>query len=240
MSTAGMEVVMDNLVGVCYQGPIGESTDSVINRSPWPETTVLSTWLGEPVSNLTSLRPENLVINKRLIFPGRSNIRNQKISSLNGLLRLKELGVTYAWKIRSDFEVTSLKGLTTALLEDAGDHQIAFIDWVLHKGGYPMDFIQFGRIEQLIDLWSGVKPYSLLTRVPEKKIDKSFVKLFSKRDLDRNGHRSIRFLASKLYELPDTDVLWHKKKLSLKRDWAGNPVFCQLSGLPRIPDQNLD
>lgn len=135
--------------------------------------------------------------------------------------------VEYSWKIRTDFEIQGIEGLTTNLLNDLRPKGVAFIDWILHKGGYPMDFVQFGSTEDCLEMWKGVR--TVLGRVPEKKLNESFVRIWSKRNDDANAHKSMSFFATKLVSLEGSDLVWHKKNLTLKKHWIGNPVFVQLS-----------
>lgn len=145
--------------------------------------------------------------------------------------------VDYSWKIRSDFEIKRIEDLTNQLLDDSRFKSISFIDWVLHKGGYPMDFIQFGSTEDCLEMWRGVRTWSF-SRVPEKKLNESFVRIWSKRNEDRNAHKSMSFFATKLLDLEGSDLIWHKIKVTLRGNWMGNPVFVQLSAHEAPPDSH--
>jgi hypothetical protein len=223
---------LNNLsIGIVYQGPLNTALVETLNATPWPQRTILSTWESDPgLLREIPLPPSQIVVGKAPIFAGKGNVRAQKLSTLRGLTRLAELGVEHAWKIRSDFEITRISELTEALMQRMDLNGIGFIDWVLHKGGYPMDFVQFGKTSNLIDLWGGVRTHSLITRVTEKKIAKSFQRQFGFVNEDRNAWKSLHLLASEVMRIDGCDLLWHKRDLSLREDWTGNPVFCQLSG----------
>lgn len=218
-------------VGVCFQGPVSAHTPGIVSRSPWPSRTVLSTWSNSETGSIRlDLGPRNLVLSSPLLFSGKGNVRNQKVSTVRGLQRLLEQGVEYSWKIRSDFEVLNLSSLTESILDSGDFDGVAVIDWVLHKKGYPMDFIQFGKTETLLEMWSGVRTHSLITRVTEQKVSNSFARMFAKNNPDRNAFKSLRLLATSIVDLKGCDIVWHKHGITLRNDWVGNPVFCQLSG----------
>lgn len=135
-------------------------------------------------------------------------------------------GATHVIKIRSDMHVSNMDRLVELLLielERRGN-QVFFLDWVLHKRGYFMDFVQFDSIENLIQLWS--IPYvarALSRQAPEIILTKNFVKSFAPSVPDGVAFKRARFILPLLYN-NDLQIYWSKYSISTN-DWRGNPIF---------------
>ncbi len=108
-----------------------------------------------------------------------------------------------------------------------------FLDWVLHLSGYPMDFLQFGETSDLIALWEGVHlgvpNAGLAGFLPEVSCPEVRLKHAFCREFSPDPFKQIGFLASDFMANPNIDVLWMKRQLTMRRHWAGNPQFVQLS-----------
>jgi hypothetical protein len=59
-------------------------------------------------------------------------------------------------------------------------HPILFLDYSWHRKGYLLDFMQFGRVDDLITLWTlGHKLKFIHFRAPEEYLTKRFLKKFN-------------------------------------------------------------
>lgn len=96
-------------VGIVIQGPIYLERDFTFEtvkqyRKLYPEAViVVSTWDDTPVRDVEQIRglDVEVVLNKKPI-PNGANFNLQMITSLNGILKAKELGCEYVCKTRSD------------------------------------------------------------------------------------------------------------------------------------------
>lgn len=97
-------------VGIVLQGPIVKVGDFTLETLKIYKKTfryspiVLSTWEDEDDTYLQRIKElgVDILLNKKPSYPGVSNINFQIVSSLSGMKRLKELGVEYAIKSRTD------------------------------------------------------------------------------------------------------------------------------------------
>jgi len=117
---------------------------------------------------------------------------------------------------------------------ERGPARIFFFDWVPHRSGYPMDFIQFASTEDLIGLWRKVRTFTLTYQASEELL-KNALRRQSRGNLsDPNVWKQMGFMASTLNSIPGADVIWLKKDISFCNDWKGNPVFVQCAGMEEI------
>ena len=72
---------------------------------------ILSTWSNEDVGNFKDLDIE-LLLNEKPKHPGISNINYQIVSTLNGIIAAKKLGVAYILKTRTDQRIYNEKTIT--------------------------------------------------------------------------------------------------------------------------------
>jgi hypothetical protein len=150
---------------------------------------------------------------------------------VKGLELLLDEGYEYSWKIRSDFKIENLEALTSSLIEsiESSSRKVYFLDWVLHRSGYPMDFIQFGKTVDLLNVWKRVATAWPPNRSPEERLKTAFAKNFASKNPDKNPWKSIGFMANRAVSINGVDITWLKAGVSLKQDWVGNPVFVQMS-----------
>jgi len=116
---------------------------------------IFSTWKGSEYKyNSTDI----VIFNDTPKSSGYYNFNLQKISSYNGLLKAKELGYTYALKIRSDYLPTNAKNLISILKFDKINYLLweftSFL-WLTFPTlpGYFTDHLIFGPINEMIELW---------------------------------------------------------------------------------------
>lgn len=158
---------------------------------------VISTWVGQKYYNegIYSELPRNY---------GPQNINLQKISTLNGLLRAKELGATSAIKIRSDISITPLNGV-----ELLSEERISFLCYHNYHGGYYVDYMMGGPIDDMIKLWT----FDVNNEFPERQIYNNYNKLFNK---------SPQFVLGALAQT--SKIFWHKNS-KLINDYLSDPLM---------------
>lgn len=197
--------------------------------------TIHSTWEGE---HLPSGIQDDTVIQSRLPrLKGRSNVNLQATSTLAGLYVARDLGATHVLKTRSDMEFSDTDALVKILSEedDRRGSGVWFLDYVLHRSGYFMDFIQFGAIDHLVRLWSLPLRQRLgLTRfAPEEILTRNFESKFRHSVADGVAFKKARFMLPLLYE---NGIILHWSKRGITSDdWRGNPIFvCASSFRPQV------
>lgn len=100
-------------LAVVLQGPLAKETDFTVEtvkfyKIIFPNTPVIvSTWDDEDAEYLNRLRKEGaeVILNKKPIYPGPSNVNFQITSTRAGIKRAKDLGVDYVIKNRTDQRV---------------------------------------------------------------------------------------------------------------------------------------
>jgi hypothetical protein len=204
------------------------------------QNVIFSTWCDsenghkhENLKNFGGGQNQHVVCRPMPIWRGRNNLNLQKQSTLTGLHLARELGYEFSFKIRSDMVLTGVEELMDLLQAEVnkGPARIFFFDWVLHRTGYPMDFVQFGKTQDLIRLWSSVSTMPLTRLCPEELLKKAFRNSFLKKSDDKNVWKQIGFMAAMLNAIPNGDLNWIKNDINFRDDWRGNPVFVQCSGL---------
>lgn len=140
-----------------------------------------STWWGENAPQslrnvLYSSQPE----------PGIQNWRLQQKSAVEGLKWAKANGYKKALKIRSDILPTNAAKFVELLEGD-----LCFLFWHNWQSGYFLDYLQYGEIDTLIDIWSFNEepPYpeaGITKKVFDLELDKCDIK-FVGPQLDKNN-----------------------------------------------------
>jgi nucleoside-diphosphate-sugar epimerase len=158
---------------------------------------IFSTWEGQRDKYSDS---DIVVFNEYPTDAGIGNINYQKITTLNGLMKAKQLGFDYALKFRSDQIPTNPKEFVKSFFND----RLNFFAWHftpdLAIKGYMVDYFMSGPIDQLIDIWTFE---SIRYSIPEAMITNGILKNFEK----------FNFLVNVLDE--DNDVYWDKYKIKL-------------------------
>jgi hypothetical protein len=80
---------------------------------------------------------------------GTHNFNLQRVSTIAGLLKAKELGYTHALKIRCDMYPTNAQ----ALLDCMDWNKLNFFAWCNHQDGYVADYIIGGDLNDIFTLF---------------------------------------------------------------------------------------
>ena len=109
---------------------------------------IFSTWVGEEKKYSDS----DLVVYSQLpLYAGPANLNLQKITTIAGLNRAKELGYKRALKLRSDIIPTNISEFVKYL----DNNSMNFLCWHCHEvypncPGYLIDYLMSGSIDDLI------------------------------------------------------------------------------------------
>lgn len=181
---------MKNTTVIVVQGLATEELVQGIKESWKKFPIIFSTWEG--VEQTIFHKEDEVLYNKYPHSSAPVNWPLQRLSTLNGLLRAKELGYSRAVKWRVDFQTNNGKELVKLFEKD----YINFYAYMDHMGGYFTDFFMEGDIDDLIQIFStestGGFPERILTdRIKEIGLEK----------------RS-KFICKKL--TPEVDIFWTK------------------------------
>lgn len=181
-------------------------------KNNWNDNNVIfSTWIGEE-SKYT--KNDLVIFNKPPHYSGPQNLFYQQITSLNGLLKAKEIGYKKAIKIRSDMLVENTKKFLNLF-----DKDLNFFYWHDYDGGYICDYFMGGDIDQMIKLWDIDK--SIQYKFPEQAITKSFIH----KKLYKN---TFKFFGKSIDNLNDIFWIKNNKYLSSYLEdnlFITNPIF---------------
>jgi hypothetical protein len=135
---------------------------------------------------------------------GVRNLNLQRVSSLNGFLKAKEMGFKRVLKWRSDFYCPNPK----LFLETFEEDKINFYAW--HRDNYVTDFFMEGDIDEMIELftfqyWNAL-PY------PEKA--------FTERLFELGLDKKVAFNCKKIFE--PNDIKWMKTNYWLSANTLDN------------------
>lgn len=187
-------------------------------RDNWKNNNVIfSTWIGEE----TKYTKNDLVIfNDPPLNGGPQHLYFQQKSSLNGLLKAKEMGFKKAIKIRSDMIIKNVEGFLSVF-----DKQLNFFYWHDHDGGYLVDYFMGGDVDKMIDLWEIDK--SLNYRFPEQAITKSFI--------DKSLYKNtFKFFGNSINKM--NDIYWIKYNKYLSNYINDNSFKMKIWGLETLED----
>lgn len=141
-----------NKISIVVQGPSYYVDRIKNNLKDFKNDIIFSTWKGEE----EKYENEDIVIfNDIPHLKGITNFNCQKISTLNGLKKSKELGYTHSLKLRSDYIITNPKEFFGILEYD----KLNFNLWCMTESyptlnGYFGDQTIFGPIDSMIELWN--------------------------------------------------------------------------------------
>jgi hypothetical protein len=134
---------------------------------------------------------------------GPGNVLLQKTTTLAGLEYAQKIGYEYSLKIRSDLFPTNPDTLFSSFTD--GLNFIAkHRDSIDGHNGYLVDYMQFGRTDDLVTLWSGVESSS---SVAEICLLNSFLKNFTEKDCS--------FILDKLDS--SNDLWWERSKIFISQ-----------------------
>lgn len=188
---------------IVIQGPTN-SNHVLENKKCWNSFPIIfSTWINSDKSAY-DLNNDIVLFNKYPLHCGVANWEYQRISTLNGLKKAKELGFKRALKWRSDFKTNN----GYKLLELFELDKINFYAFIKHRDGYVADFFVEGDIDELINLFdtekNGTYPEQILTN----------------RLYELNLNKKSNFICKLLND--DADVYWHKYKYWFKKNICEN------------------
>jgi hypothetical protein len=152
---------------------------------------IFSTWEDVPETIFNS--DDTVLYNK---YPSGNQPGNwplQRLSTLNGLLKAKELGYSRAIKWRTDFQTNNAYGLLDLFQEDS----LNFYAYMDHHSGYFTDFFIEGSLDDLISIFSTQETGGF----PEEILTNQIKKL----GLDKKSY----FICKKL--TPEVDIYWEKR-----------------------------
>lgn len=184
-----------NIEDICIvvQGPTNLSNVKKIKECWNGFNIIFSTWEGSD----TSCYDDNDIVlyNEYPPNPGVMNINYQKVSSLNGFLKAKEMGFKRVLKWRSDFITNNPKKLLN-LFDEKSLNLYSFQK--NHLDGYITDFIMEAKIDKLISLFS----FDFNPPYPEWAFTKQMYQL----GFDKN----VNFICKELVK-DDVDIFWIKR-----------------------------
>ena len=177
---------------VVVQGPSSHVDRIKLSFSGIP--IVFSTWVG---SEHNYKEDDVVVYNQYPSEAGVGNTNYQKVTTLAGLQKAKELGYTKALKIRCDMIPTNLSEFMNLLDMD----KLTLFSWHFVPGtsvkAYVVDYLMAGDIDDLIKMWSFNLGY---VNIPETMLTKSIVMNFEDRE--------VNYLINKLTD--ENSVYWIK------------------------------
>jgi hypothetical protein len=172
---------------------------------------IFSTWDGGQ-NNFT---PNDIVVYSKLPeYKGPANLNLQKITTIAGLTKAKEMGYKRALKLRSDLFPTNMVNFYKSLDNDL----LNFLCWHCHEvypncPGYLIDYLMSGTIEDLLKLWD-IEDMSWCV-VPEIHITQQYItKLLNK--------VNINYFLSDLNS--DNDLHWEKRNIMLST-YQANHIY---------------
>lgn len=170
------------------QGPATHVDKTV--SSVYPFSYLYSTWKEdkEKVSNI-----KDVIFNEKPASSGIGNLFYQQTTTLNGLIKAKNLGFKKCVKLRSDFILNNPIELIKIF-----NRKLNLFFWHDYNGGYFADYIMAGKVDILIELWKRTEgSYSFA----EQMINENFSNMLLPQE-------DIKFF---LYEINESnDIFWSK------------------------------
>jgi len=162
------------------------------NKNCWSGFTIIfSTWKDSDMSAY-DFEKDIVIFNEYPKYPGFGNWNYQRISSLNGIKRAKELGFKRVLKWRSDFMTNNGQKLYSLFDKD----KLNFYAFISHNEGYLTDYFLEGNVDDLYEIFNHESEGSFAE------------KLMTKRIFDLDLLKKTNFICKKLNK--DSDVYWHK------------------------------
>lgn len=153
-----------------------------------------------------------MIFNQIPPYPGPANLNLQKISTMAGLQKAKQLGFRRVLKLRSDIIPTNM-GEFIKLLDN---NFLNFLCWHAHEvypncPGYLVDYLMSGPIDYLVELWDILDMN--WCSVPEVYITQQYIlKLLDK--------VNIQYFLPNLNK--DNDLFWAKQGIFLSSYQSNN------------------
>jgi hypothetical protein len=172
---------------------------------------IFSTWVGDEKKYLDT---DVVIYNEKPTYTGPANLNLQKITTINGLKKAKEMGFKRALKLRSDLIPTNMSELFKSL----DNEYLNFLCWHCHEvypncPGYLIDYLMSGDIDYLIKLWD-IEDMNWCA-VPEIHLTQQYIsKLMS--------NVNIKYFLDELKS--DNDLYWVKHNINLS-SYQANTVY---------------
>lgn len=172
---------------------------------------IFSTWVG---SENKYSNNDIVVYNEKPTYTGPANLNLQKITTINGLKKAKEMGFKRALKLRSDLIPTNMFELFKTL----DNEYLNFLCWHCHEvypncPGYLIDYLMSGNIDDLIRLWE-IEDMSWCV-VPEIHLTQQYITKLM-------GSVSVEYFLQKLNS--ENDLYWIKRNIKLS-SYQGNTIY---------------
>jgi hypothetical protein len=164
---------------------------------------IFSTWEG---SNKNCYSVDDVVIYNE--YPTNNGIKNlnlQKVSSLNGFIKAKELGYDRVIKWRQDFYPSDYTKLIKLFKKDS----INLYAYMIHKHGYITDYFMEGEINDMINLFN-------ITDINVPYPEFAFTKRLFEIKLDKKSN----FICKDLNK--ENDIFWKSKNIWLSKNISLN------------------
>jgi len=176
---------------IVVQGPSNHVEEI---KKAWDGFTIIwSTWIGEESKyNFNDI----VIFNEYPQDRGVNNLGLQKISTIEGIKKAKELGFKRVLKWRSDL----IPNNSNELIKSFKDNHLNFLSWHI-EGEYFIDYFLGGGIDDVYEAWnlnttSGPFPERVIT---DNILDKKF--------------KNFNFIANELSK--DNEVFWPKYNVYL-------------------------
>lgn len=159
---------------------------------------VFSTWVGEENKYKET---DVVVFNNFPDVKGAGNTNYHKVSTLNGLLKAKNLGYTRVLKLRSDMIPTHPRKFISLFDND----KLNFFSWHFVPGtevyAYVVDYFMSGNVDDLIKMWSFEMRQ---VRIPEIMLTNSIIKNFEEAEInyvihDLSSDNNVHWVKNNIY-----------------------------------------
>jgi hypothetical protein len=180
---------MNKDICIIVQGNINPEWIPLVKQGFKDYHTIYSTWEG---TDRNLFDEWDMVMYNAMPEFGVKNLNLQRVSSLNGFLKAKEMGFKRVLKWRSDFYCPHPKEFLETFDKDC----INFYSW--HNDGYVTDFFMEGDIDEMIELFS----FDNWNEVPYP--ERAFTNRLFALGLDKKA----AFNCKKIFE--PNDVKWFK------------------------------
>ena len=170
---------------------------------------IFSTWIGEETKYVES---DIVIFNEIPEYKGPANLNLQKISTMSGLIKAKQLGYKRALKLRSDIIPTNINNFYDLI----NNNSLNFLCWHCHEvypncSGYLIDYLMSGNIDDLIKLWD-INDMTWCS-VPEIHITQQYI-------INLMSSVKINYFLDNLNF--DNDLIWLKNGIRLSSYQANN------------------
>jgi len=152
-------------VSILIQGHT-ECCEQIILSLPKDVKTYWSTWNIENIESLNIIRDNGIeiILNEPPVICGTSNVNKQTISTTRGLLKIKNDGYRYVFKIRSDLAFRDLKQIIDLAYNQTIKNKKLQCPCFLMcptYGSYVGDHFMLGDIDEMIFFWSAYIPIEI-------------------------------------------------------------------------------